>query len=262
MHRWRRTRKARKGGSRTPADLEFSQIPHVNRENQRHYSFGGNCLERFINEKISYSIVQGGSVLREGTVICLAEGWKVPSIDTLDLLEEGEFTVSITLGESTVKAKLIKDVQVPVMSLNDHGEVPPLGSFINGEEVEFGGLCIREAGEVSYELFGEDGLPLASGNTSCTVEDGHRARVNLSGVMDQEIRLVVNFQDEAKNKAPEVEWSFTKDTQAPTVSVNGGFVNGSNQATYSLSGDCSEQGREVTVEVVGLTPPPHGPAPV
>src|SRR5690606_28295377 len=53
--------------------------------------------------------------------------------------------------------------------------------------------------------------------------------------------------DEAGNNATQASASLTKDTVAPTVTLNTLYINAANASAVPLSGSCSENGRTVTI---------------
>src|SRR5262249_43170198 len=120
------------------------------------------------------------------------------------------------------------------------------------------GTLIGAANAGSFTVSGtcsENGLNVVlSGSASATVVCGGgtwTANLNFSAVPDGVITVNADHSDAAGNAATSASRTFTKDTAAPTVAITapaaGSYVNIANKTAFSISGTCSENGRNVVL---------------
>ncbi|MBS1963193.1 MAG: hypothetical protein JST04_13335 [Bdellovibrionales bacterium] len=139
-------------------------------------------------------------------------------------------------------APVVLDTAAPTLSIAS----PAPGSTMNGANASafvVSGGCSENGRGVA--ITGD-----ASAIVTCT-GGAWTATLDFSAAPQGAISISVDHADAAGNSAPTVSRSFTKDTVAPTVAITspaaGTTINAGNQASFAVSGTCSENGRNVVL---------------
>jgi hypothetical protein len=167
---------------------------------------------------------------------------------TLDLSAAAQGAVSVTAdltdaaGNTAVQSTraFTKDTSLPTVAITS----PASGSYV----VSSGMATFTVSGTCS-----ENGQNVVlSGAASATVACAAGAfsqSFDLSALGEGAFTFNANHADAAGNPATQSSRSFTKDTVAPTVAITtpagGAYVNSANVASVTVSGTCSENGRNV-----------------
>ncbi len=123
---------------------------------------------------------------------------------------------------------------------------PDAGAFINQANVsafQLSGTCSTSGSAVTLS----GGL---TATTACTAGQW-QVSADVSTAPEGALTVLADHQNAQGVMAVQASRSFVKDTTAPTLTIssptNGAIVNTANQATFTVSGTCSEAGRTVSI---------------
>ncbi|MBS1961388.1 MAG: hypothetical protein JST04_04165 [Bdellovibrionales bacterium] len=214
----------------------------VNNANKAAFAISGTCSENGRNVVLSGA----GS----GTVTCSGGTWST----TLDLSAAADGVVTVyadhsdAAGNPAVQASRTfnKDVVPPTVAIT----APAAGSLIGSANVAsfaVSGTCSENGANVV--LTGD-----ASATVTCLAGTWN-ATLDFSSAADGSVTILANHADAAGNNAVQDSRTFTKDTGAPTVAITsptaGTWVDYDSQTSFTVSGTCSENGRNVVLSGAG-----------
>lgn len=215
--------------------------------NQAAYSVSGNCTEagRSVD-------VQVGSVATTATCVGGAYGTATLNVSAL-----AQGAVSITALHSsaagntgTATASTTKDTVGPALTIDALDVVNNANKAAYG----FAGNCEATGGTVAYVLVSG---ATRNGTVACSSGRFTVSGLELGALTDGTVAMSVTQQD-ALGNATTTNGSVPKDTLNPTVTIDAPpAITSASQASYLLTGTCSETGRTVTVTVgtvIGTTP--------
>jgi hypothetical protein len=210
--------------------------------NQASYGVSGNCTEagRSVD-------VQVGSVATTAT--CVGGAYATATMN-VSALAQG--AVSITAMHSsaagntgTATASTTKDTLGPALTIDALDNVNNANKAAYG----FAGNCETTGGAVTYTLASG---AASNGSVACSGGRFTVAAVNVTALNDGTVAVSVTQQD-ALGNATTTNGSVPKDTVNPSVTIDAPVaVTSVNQATYLVTGTCSETGRTVTVSAGGV----------
>ena len=134
----------------------------------------------------------------------------------------------------------LKDTVAPTLNITT-----PLDFIISANQTSysFSGTC-SEDGELSG-VAGAQALARSCSSNTYTLDT-----LDLSAESDGIVALSIVITDAAGNDSIITTENTTKDTSAPNISLDSlGDINSSNQANYSVSGTCSENGEDVDLTI-------------
>ena len=214
----------------------------INSENYREYQLQGTCSEPGRNVRVTIGDTDQNVICRSGGT------WVLPVAATLEAgnhplaVSQTDFcgNVGTLVGAPTLVKELqmftgtvALDILVPIN--RDHRAAYPVS-----------GTCSDYQGEVTVLVGGAS--PATA--PSC-VEGVWSAVVDVRGVSEGSVEVVASIGD---SSATSTNGTVLKDTTLPTVGITSpSVINQENQASYSLSGPCSEIGQQVSV-VIGALP--------
>ncbi|MCB0420814.1 MAG: hypothetical protein KDD61_07450 [Bdellovibrionales bacterium] len=231
---------------------------YVNIGNESSFTVSGSCSENGREVIVSADDTNGGtSAVTPGTQpTCAAGSYTV----NLDLSSLDDDTLTITADHSDIASNsanqasvsLTKDTGAPTVTITS----PIATDYINiSNEASFtvSGSCSENGQEVTVSADDTNGGTTAvTPGTQPTCSAGSfTVNLDLSGLDDDTITITADHSDIANNSAPQASVALTKDTGAPTVTITSpiatDYINISNEASFTVSGSCSEDGREITI---------------
>lgn len=210
----------------------------INNANKASYPVSGTCSENGRTVTVSVSGVGG-------TPSCTAGNWSV-TLDVSALADAG--SVSITANHSDINGNsapqasttVLKDTIVPTVTISS----APAINNANKSSYPVSGTCSENGRTVSVSVGG------VGGTSTCTAL-AWSASLNVSALADSgSVTVTANHTDAAGNPATQASTTVSKDTGIPTVAINSpSVINNANKTSYTVTGTCSETGRQVTVNV-------------
>ena len=228
---------------------------YVNPTNESNLNFSGTCSE--FNQSVSITIDDSNgatSAITVGTV-CTAGNVFSLSIDVSSLDDD---TLSVNLShqdlagnqQTTTLSSLTKDTLVPTMAITS-----PTGTdYINVSNVVLfpvSGSCSEAGQDVLLTVDDSNGATTAAtGTVTCSGGNTFSGNLNLSGLDNGAIDITASHVDAAGNSVNAVPVSLVKDTVVPSLSIavptGGAFIFSGNVTAFTMSGSCSEAGRDVS----------------
>ncbi len=216
----------------------------INSANASSYAVGGACSEN--GRQVSVSV---GGV--SATPNCSSSAWTA----TVNVSGVSDGAIDMTADHSdaagnnatSATASASKDTVIPTVSITSS----PVINDSNASSYSLSGTCSENGRQVSVSVGGVSATPNCSSSA-------WTATVNVSGLLDGTVDMTADHSDAAGNNATSATASVNKNTSLPTVSITSpSVINSANASSYSLSGTCSENGRQVSVSVGGVSATPN-----
>ncbi len=220
--------------------------PVITSANQAAYSIGGTCSEngRTVNAEI-------GSVAATGTCGTPSAGQFVTTPVNVSGLPQGTVALSATITDAVFDSATDNDVTTkdtagPVLTLD------PLDGIYKGNAAAyaFSGTCETGGSAVGYTLTSGASV---TGSVPCSASAFVVSGLDVSTLSDGIVAFAITQTDSLSNPAS-ASGGVLKDTAIdPIVTIHEPLlpVNAANQAAYTVTGACSENGLAVTVTVGG-----------
>jgi hypothetical protein len=245
------------GNSATPASVSVTKdtvaptvtidvAGNINSGNATTYSLSGTCSESGVN----VSVAVGSAT---ATPSCTAGAW---SVSNLDVSSNADGTVTITANHTdaagnsatTASTTVTKDATIPTVAITSSPNI----KISNVASYTVAGTC-SESTRIVTVVIGS----LAAVTPTCSAGNTWTTTVNATTLGQGSVTITANHTDAAGNSATTASTTVTKDTVAPTVTINApANINFTNSTNYSLSGTCSENGNTVSVAVGSTTASP------
>jgi hypothetical protein len=211
---------------------------YVNAANVAAFTVSGTCSE------VGRTVTIAGA----GSSTATCSGGNTWSAN-LDLSAAGQGAVPVTAdlndaaGNSAVQStrSFTKDTALPTVTITSPAS---LSYVVSSGMATFtlSGTCSENGENVI--------LSGAAGATVACAGGGFSQTFDLSALGEGSFTFKADHMDSAGNAATQTSRSFTKDTVAPTVAITspagGAYVNSANVSSLTVSGTCSENGRNVT----------------
>lgn len=214
----------------------------INLANRNSYSVNGTCSEngRIVNVSV------GGVT---GTPTCSAGSWTV-SLNVSGVADGASVSITANHADAAgnsapqASATVLKDTVVPTVAISSAPNI----NFSNRNSYALNGTCSENGRTVSISVGGVPASP------TCSAGAWSVSGLNVSSVGDSaSVSVTANHTDAASNPATQASVTIQKDTSIPTVSITSSpVINNSNKASYTVSGNCSESGQTVSVNVGGV----------
>lgn len=211
------------------------------------YDLSGTCSDN--GQQVILNI---GGYMPSPQPICTNRLWSLSSID-LSSVPEGDVLIAVShldeFGNAAVPAlvSIIKDMIAPTVTIASPQNI----GLVNELNYSLSGTCSEEGRDVIVSIGGYSPSP----QPECIGGVWSLTNLDVSTVAFGSVLLTANHNDQIGNSATQAIASIVKDTTAPTVSINmASNITSANETSYSLSGMCSEEGREVTLNIGGLSP--------
>ena len=224
----------------------------VNLANVANYSLSGTC-----SEELETVVVTIAGLSPNPTATCSSSTWTMTALNLTAVSDSASLTIladhSDSVGNPAIQASAstLKDTSVPSVAINSPDPI----NIANVSSYSIAGSCTDSGREVTVSIGGVSPSP----QPLCFANAWIVNSINLSALADSStVSITADHSDVAGNTATQASASTIKDTVAPTVSLNTPApITLSNVNSYSLSGSCSENGQEVTVELGGVSPSPQ-----
>ena len=212
----------------------------VNSSTPVSFTLEGDCSE----SGESLSVLVDGDL--KDSVDCI--GGQLSFVFDTNWLNEGDNLVDVVYGSNEKASEnIFKDTVIPVLSLNPLLNI----SSVNSQSYSFSGTC-SEDGSISGTV---GSISVSDDCLNGTFSIGP---IDVSSLGQGPVNLSLVIKDNADNESVAATSVVQLDTVAPTLIFNTiSNINTLNVSSYSLSGDCSEEGIAVSVKVgVVLTTTP------
>ena len=239
-----------------PATLTFSQgsLPVINASNVSAYSLSGTCSEgdRVITLALTDSAKK--TALPGETITCPTAGGNWSAQFDASFLAEGSVAVSAQYSDVAGNVKVAtpqtveKDTQRPTVSISASA---PNISAATQASYSVSGTCSENGQSVTVTLADDSQTLSPSASVSCSSKQW-TAGFDATSLAEGSVTIAAATQDSSENASFEVVKNIVKDVTLPTLTLSQNplpAINASNLITYSLSGTCSEQGQEVTLQI-------------
>ena len=214
--------------------LHFRELAWVNRLNQGNYEFGGSCTG---SGTLSYDLVE---VTEEenpekwsGKISCANEKWN--EVVNLDNFQDGDISLVVSFGNYTSPLMMFKkDTVIPTFSF------PTVDSAFQ-KKFKLAGEC-SEDGEVAVSLTGKEDV-LAG---EVCRNNQWEVAIDFADQPDNQYEFSVHFKDLAGNPANQRDFTITKDSTPPILTLDNQdqlpAINNNNNDSYNIAGDCENNG--------------------
>jgi hypothetical protein len=225
----------------TNPTVAITTYPAINNSNKASYTVAGTCSEN--TRAVSVSV--GGIA---ATPVCTSLAWST-TVDASGL-SDGTVTITADLndaaGNNATQAtrSITKDTSIPSVAITS----APVVNNANKAAYTFSGTCSDTGQPVSVKV------GATTSSVTCTLLTWS-ATLNVSANADSAVLLVTaDHSDTAGNAAVQASTLIVKDTVNPTVTIAAAsLINNANKASYTVSGTCSENTRNVAINIGGVT---------
>lgn len=217
----------------------------INNVNKASYPVSGTCSEN--GRPVSVNV---GGV--SGSPTCNSGSWTV-SLNVSAVADNASVAItanhSDTVGNSALQASssVLKDTVIPTVAISS----APVINNGNKAAYPVSGTCSEDTRNVV--------VAVGSATTTVTCSSSAwTASLNVTAVADgASVSVTANHTDAAGNPATQASTTVVKDTTNPTVAITSyPTINNNNDSSYTVSGTCSENTRQVSVSVGGVTATP------
>lgn len=235
-----------------------SNLSAINFANKSLYGFSGTCSEngKEVTVVASDSTNPTAQTVSPGTApLCKLGVWSVSGFDLKSLID-GDIKIKASQTDaasnvgSSAELTVLKDGTKPEVVISSYPNV----TTSNVSSYSVSGSCTAGDGSVSVRV--TDASNAISFSPNCE-SDGSWivSSANLSSLGEGEIKFNASQTDAAGNKGEATQVTANKDSQAPVVTIaSPAVINSANKTKYTLSGTCTENGLDVTVNVGGKSP--------
>ncbi|NQY99678.1 MAG: fibronectin type III domain-containing protein [Bdellovibrionales bacterium] len=220
--------------------VSITSAPDITAANQGSYSVVGTCSESGVSVSLNV-----GSLLV--SPVCSAGSFSTGTLELSGQADNPSFLITAGHVDAAGNSATQASVTVVKDTLSDTVAITSAPDIDNSNEFSYAlsGTCSGNGSQVSVFV---DSL---SFNTNCNLGFWSLSSLNVSTVTDSASVLVTADH----LTAPTASVNVAKDSAAPTVGFSSApNINSTNEATYLVSGTCSENGQNVDVEIPGVTP--------
>lgn|GEM_PF-2242324 len=217
---------------------------NIIRANETNYTVSGTCSSNGGEISIFFSSLEISST-------CIAGSWTSGAVNVSAEPDDSFFPISVEHthesgnGSNEANTTVNKNTTSPIVTISSAPDI----DFVNDTAYEVRGTCSENSRTVTIDIGGLSFNPIClSGNWSTGF-------VDVSGLADNaSITVTANHRTSGGTFASTASTTVSKDVLAPTVTINSApSIDTSNETNYTLSGDCSENGRVVSVNIQGLS---------
>jgi rRNA maturation protein Nop10 len=213
----------------------------INLANQGTYNVSGDCT--IDAGAVAVTI---GSITVTPSPTCSGTSYATGPVD-VSTLADGPVTVTVNDGSGSIDTVVQKDTVAPTVGIDPPAPV----NAANVAAYTLTGTCSEDTRNVNLTVT-DSGAGLINAPIVCGAVTSGTFTItgDLSSLAEGAISFVVSHDDAVGNTAG-ANAGTTKDTVLPTVAIDPPApVNAANVATYTLTGTCSEDGRDVGVIIV------------
>lgn len=212
----------------------------INNTNKAAYPVSGTCSEN--GRTVGVDV--GG---RTANPTCTSLAWST-ILNMTSVADAGAVTATAThidvAGNAATPASttFLKDTVIPTVAITS----APLINNANKAAYAVSGTCSENTRQVNITVGAVAGAPTCTASTWSITLD-------VTSVSDSaSVSVTANHSDLAGNNATQAATTVVKDTSNPTVAITSSpVINNTNKASYTVSGTCSENTRQVSVLVGG-----------
>lgn len=212
-------------------------LADINLANITAYTVTGTCSENGVAVDVNI-----GSV--NESINCSSGVFSTSALDVSSLSDGSSISVTADHSDAPqASSSVIKDTLAPTVAIN----APAVVNIANVASYSLTGTCNENGAQVD--------LIVGSINTTSTCSSGTWSKVlDMSSVGDNSnLAISADLQDAVGNSATQATANTAKDTVAPTVNITSAAdITGANVTSYSVIGDCSENGQSVSVSLGGI----------
>lgn len=225
--------------------VAISTSPIIFNANKAAYPISGTCSEN--GRPVSVNV---GGVTASPS--CSAGAWTA-SLNVTAIADNAAVSITVNHGDAVgnnanpATTTVLKDTVAPTVAITSSPTIN------NGNKAAYpvSGTCSEDTRNVTVTI------GAASATATCT-SSAWNASLNVTAVADgASVTVSAAHTDAAGNSATPSTASVVKDTTNPTVAITTyPTINNVNKAAYTVSGTCSENTRQVSVSVGGVTASP------
>lgn len=225
--------------------VTIASAPSITNSNKNAYPVSGTCSENTRTVTVSVGGIPA-------TPACSGTTWST-SLDVNSLSDSSAVAVTANHNDSAgnnatqASVNVIKQTALPTVTIASY----PIINNTNKAAYTVSGTCSETGRAVNISIGGLLSSPNCSGTSWTLTRD-------VSSLVDSgSISITADHTDSVGNNAVQATRSVVKDTIIPMVSITSApTINGANKAAYTVSGNCSEDGRSVSVVVGGASGTP------
>lgn len=230
--------------------VSLTSPANISSANVASYSLSGTCSED--GRSVSVSV---GALSNSAT--CSGGAWSISGWDTTSLIDGASISVSADhtdlAGNSATQASttVSKDTTGPAIAITN----PLTSSFINiasnTASFSLSGTCSEASETVTIKI---DGSSAASPSGFICDGTNFSGTVDVTGLSEGVRSFTAEITDASLNTSTSSAVLLTKDITPPTVGFGAiSPINSSNVTSYSLGGNCSENGETVSISLGSLS---------
>gem|GEM_PF-2490722 len=217
--------------------ISILSYPAIDSSNKTAYTVSGACSENTRTVTVNVGGVTS-------TPTCSALAWTA-TLNVSAVADSASVSITATHtnsggNSSNASRTVVKDATNPIVAITSS----PAINNANKAAYVVSGTCNENTRIVSIVVGGITATP------TCT-SSAWTATLNVSALSDSlSVIVTADLNDAAGNSATQATTNIVKDTSNPSVAISSSpLVNNANKTAYTVSGTCSETGRNVTVNV-------------
>jgi len=230
---------------RTAPTVSINALPAINMSNAVTYSVSGICSEN--GQPVNVNV--GGAI---SATTCNSGVYSV-SRNVNGVTDNASVPITVNHNDAAgntatpATASVLKDTVVPTVTITAPATIT--GATMTVYTVS--GSCSENGRDVNISVGG------VLSTSTCSAGAYATAGMNVSGLADGSVSITADHTDLAGNAASQASASATKNTNIPSVTINSpASINAANIGAYTVSGNCSENGQIVNVNVGGVAAAP------
>ncbi len=213
----------------------------INAANQSQYSFSGSCSENGQTIQLGLGPISGSST-------CVAGTYSSGLFD-LSTLPDSLLVLSASItnaigNQNTQTRSVTKNTSVPIVTIGAAQDINQFNQFT----YSLNGACSENGRDVAIDIGG------LSQTVECQSGSWSLAGINASGVTEGSVVLTADHTNSSSTSAVQASVTITKNTSSATVVILAPeTISAVNQSSYRVSGECSENGTQVTVVIGSIS---------
>ena len=221
---------------------------------QANYRVSGTCSEN--EQSVTVTLAGGGQTLTPITAVSCSSNQWTASFDASSLAE-GNVNIAVStqnaVGNSSgqVVKSVVKDTTAPELAINALSVINASTPDATQRAYPITGTCNEENRVITVSLTDSGGDSVSPGGviTCLASGGGWSAQLDTSSLAEGTLIASAQYSDVVGNVKVATPQTVEKDTGRPTVSISASTLNilAATQASYSVSGACSENGQSLTI---------------
>ncbi|HXH75460.1 MAG TPA: Ig-like domain-containing protein, partial [Bacteriovoracaceae bacterium] len=217
----------------------------INLANETSYTVSGACSEATRNVVISVGGVGSTVACSAGTLLYTTSYNVSAATDSLTLSITANHTDAAGNPATQATQSVVMDTIAPTITITSSTTI----NNANRTAYTVTGACSEATRNVVISVGGQPSTVACAAGTL-----DYTTTFDVTGASDSlTLSITANHSDAAGNPATQATQSVIKDTSNPTVTITTSTtINLANETSYTVSGACSEAGRNVVVSVGGV----------